>query len=148
MVAKRIVEERTDEYFMGKFDACDLNSKCKSIYDNYQKYSMAQIMAEHTRSKVRIEKLDECASVNFRHAGQKLKRLNESEMTAYITYINEKMLQEMALEKKNETMLNVKLIYGTILRQLPDNLTPEQQAIKSEMEQVLSSYFVKIENVM
>ena len=139
---------RVDEYFMEKFEASSVQLKCQSIYENYEQYEMAQIMAERTSSKVRQANLDDMAEVNFRQAGQKLKKLNESELTTYLRFVKDKMLIAIKNEKEDSNMLSVKLRFGTILRQLPQTLTLEQQTIKQEMEEVLSTYFVKIENVM
>ena len=144
----KVEQYRTDEYFMDKFDACNVGAKCKSIFDHYVKYSTAQLMAERTSSEKRLEELDARAELNFRLAGKKLGKLTSGELSTYLNFIKSKMLNEMKIRSNEKIMLNIKMYYGTMLRQLPNNLTPEQQATKNEMEEMLSDYFVKIEREM
>ena len=141
-------EKHTDEYFMKKFSEYSTKGKCQSILDNYLAYGMSQIMEGTTKSKARLEKLDTSAEVNFRLAGKKIKQLSSDELTAYLQYVKEKMLNSMSAANTDKLMLNIKMCYGTILRQLPVDLTSEQHAIKDEIENILESYFIKLDKEM
>ena len=140
---------------MDKFESSSTAHKCKLIYSHFSSYSTALKFTEQTKSEDRIKQFDDSAELSFRLASKQLNMLSSDELTEFMNFIKERLLETIKLNSRKTKpdnvdgkMLNTRLMFSTILRQLPETLTPEQQAIKTEMENIVSNYFVKIENVM
>ena len=140
--------EYINESDMRVFETVSSKRKAQIVYKNFQNY-------EFNKRKMELAKREEEKDAYALHvdrfwiiASKQLNSLSEEELTEYLKLVQSEMSKSMKMSKTNEAMLQVKLRFGTIIRRLPSNLTQEQLTIKSEMEGVLSSYFVKIENEM
>ena len=134
--------QETEEYFMKKFQAKTPTAKCKAIFDCFALYSKAQNATALTRSKKRMEKLDDSAEINYRLACKQLSMLSESELTMYLTLLRDNMTKAFA-SAKEEQKLSTRMDYSMRLRHIPANLTSEQQSLRDEMVELLENYYVK-----
>ena len=138
---------QTEEYFLKKFDAKSPIAKSRAIFDCFSAYSSAQNLSALAKSRKRLDKLDDTAEINFRLACKQLKLLSTEELTIFLHFVREKMVSDF-LSAKEEQKLNARLEYSRILRLLPEVLTPDQQALKNEMLDMIENYYIKDDKQM
>ena len=139
---------QTEEYLMNKFAARSVKGKCRSIFDCFAKYCKDQNSLSSARSEKKIKELEGSAEINFRLAKKQIESLEKQGLvTEYLKLVKDKMRSDLASAKESQ-MLNTRMLYSAILRNLPDTPTEEQTILKNQMETMLSSYFIKDENIM
>jgi hypothetical protein len=133
---------QTEEYFLKKFMTKSPTAKCKAIIDCFSLYALSQEATTFTKSKRRIERLDDSAEVNFRLACKQLELLSPEELTIYLNYVKSQMTKDFDVAKEDQK-LYTRIEYSRLLRHLPDGLTSEQQGLRDEMQRMLDNYYVK-----
>lgn len=136
--------KQTEEYFLKKFEAQTPRAKCNSIFECFVSYNNAIKSAEKTTSKIKLEKLDDVAEINFRLARKQMSLLNEKELTTYLELVKERMERDFASIKETD-MLNARMQYSLLLRHIPEGLTPQQQTIKKELQSKLENFYIRNE---
>ncbi len=121
---------------MERFEKSSPKQKAQLIFRSFQSYRANQ-------SKVAKAKTDEEKDAFAVHverfwllANKQIKSLNDSEMTVYLRSISDRLSK--ALESRDDNkVLDNKLLFGTILRQLPEGMSEEHLGIKTRLEEML-----------
>ena len=99
---------------------------------NLDKVSKAKTDEEKDRLDIQAERL-------FALAVRQVKSLSESELTDYLSHIESRLSK--ALETKDDVrLLSSRMLFGTIIRQLPESLLEYQQPIRDRIDGLMDEF--------
>ena len=123
---------------MERFDAASPKRKAQIILKNFQNYKMNQ--SKLARAKTEEEK--DAFTVHIERfwllANKQVRSLDDAEMTVYLSAIQDKLSKVIAAQNDDKLLEN-KLFFGTILRQLPQDMTAENMSSRDSLQEMLSS---------
>ena len=123
---------------MQRFESASPRRKAQLILKNFQNYKNAQ--SKFARAKTDEEK--DAFSVHTERfwllANKQVRTLGEEEMTVYLSVIRDRLAKVVA-EQKDDKVLDNKLFFGTVLRQLPENMSEGNNGARTELNEMLSS---------
>ena len=123
---------------MDRFDASSPKRKAQIILKNFQNYKMNQ--SKLARAKTEEEK--DAFTVHIERfwllANKQVRSLDDAEMTVYLSAIQDKLSKVIAAQNDDKVLDN-KLFFGTILRQLPQDMTAENMSSRDSLQEMLSS---------
>ena len=123
---------------MERFDAASPKRKAQIILKNFQNYKMNQ--SKLARAKTEEEK--DAFTVHIERfwllANKQVRSLDDAEMTVYLSAIQDKLSKVIAAQNDDKVLDN-KLFFGTILRQLPQDMTAENMSSRDSLQEMLSS---------
>ena len=127
-----------NESDMQRFESATPKAKAQLILKNFQNYKNAQ--AKFARAKTDEEK--DAFSVHTERfwllANKQVRSLDDNEMSYYLAAIQTKLAKVIA-ERNDDKVLDRKLFFGTILRQLPENMSEGNNGVRVELNEMLSS---------
>lgn len=127
-----------NESDMQRFESATPKRKAQLILKNFQNYKSAQV--KFARAKTDEEK--DAFSVHTERfwllANKQVKSLSDDEMAVYLSAIQSRLSKVIA-EQNDDKVLDNKLFFGTILRQLPENMTDTNNGAKMELAEMLAS---------
>ena len=130
--------EYINEGDMQRFDSASPRRKAQLILKNFQNYKNAQ--SKFARAKTDEEK--DAFSVHTERfwllANKQVRALGEEEMAVYLSVIRDRLAKVVA-EQKDDKVLDNKLFFGTVLRQLPENMSEGNNGARTELNEMLSS---------
>lgn len=130
--------EYINEGDMQRFESASPRRKAQLILKNFQNYKNAQ--SKFARAKTDEEK--DAFSVHTERfwllANKQVRTLGEEEMAVYLSVIRDRLAKVVA-EQKDDKVLDNKLFYGTVLRQLPENMSEGNNGARTELNEMLSS---------
>ena len=123
---------------MERFDAASPKRKAQIILKNFQNYKMNQ--SKLARAKTEEEK--DAYTVHIERfwllANKQVRSLDDAEMTVYLSAIQDKLGKVIA-SQNDDKVLDNKLFFSTILRQLPKDMTAENMSSRDSLQEMLSS---------
>ena len=123
---------------MERFDSATAKRKAQIIIKNFQNYKQNQVRL--ARAKTEEEK--DAFTIHIERfwllANRQVRSLNDEEMTIYLSAIKDR-LGRVIEAKNDDKVLDNKLFFGTILRQLPAQMTEENLASRESLQEMLSS---------
>ena len=123
---------------MERFDAASPKRKAQIILKNFQNYKMNQ--SKLARAKTEEEK--DAYTVHIERfwllANKQVRSLDDAEMTVYLSAIQDKLGKVIA-SQNDDKVLDNKLFFGTILRQLPKDMTAENMSSRDSLQEMLST---------
>ncbi len=130
--------EYINEGDMQRFESASPRRKAQLILKNFQNYKNAQ--SKFARAKTDEEK--DAFSVHTERfwllANKQVRTLGEEEMAVYLSVIRDRLAKVVA-EQKDDKVLDNKLFFGTVLRQLPENMSEGNNGARTELNEMLSS---------
>ena len=130
--------EYINEGDMQRFESASPRRKAQLILKNFQNYKNAQ--SKFARAKTDEEK--DAFSVHTERfwllANKQVRTLGEEEMSVYLSVIRDRLAKVVA-EQKDDKVLDNKLFFGTVLRQLPENMSEGNNGARTELNEMLSS---------
>ncbi len=130
--------EYINEGDMQRFERASPRRKAQLILKNFQNYKNAQF--KFARAKTDEEK--DAFSVHTERfwllANKQVRTLGEEEMAVYLSVIRDRLAKVVA-EQKDDKVLDNKLFFGTVLRQLPENMSEGNNGARTELNEMLSS---------
>ena len=123
---------------MERFDVASPKRKAQIILKNFQNYKMNQ--SKLARAKTEEEK--DAYTVHIERfwllANKQVRSLDDAEMTVYLSAIQDKLSKVIAAQNDDKVLDN-KLFFGTILRQLPKDMTAENMSSRDSLQEMLST---------
>ena len=123
---------------MRRFEEAAPKRKAQLIIKNFQNYKMNQ--TKFAKAKTQEEK--DAFSIHIERfwmlANKQVKSLSDEEMAIYLSAVKERVVK--VIENPNdEKLLDNKLFFGTILRQLPTEMSADNMSSKGNIQELLSS---------
>lgn len=123
---------------MRRFEEATPKRKAQLIIKNFQNYKMNQ--TKFAKAKTQEEK--DAFSIHIERfwmlANKQVKSLSDEEMAIYLSSVKERVVK--VIENPNdEKLLDNKLFFGTILRQLPTEMSADNMSSKCNIQELLSS---------
>ena len=127
-----------NESDMQRFESASAKRKAQLILKNFQNYKNAQ--SKFARAKTDEEK--DAFSVHTERfwllANKQVRSLSDEEMTVYLSAIQTRLAKVIA-EQNDDKVLDNKLFYGTVIRQLPENMSDTNNGARAELNEMLQS---------
>ena len=130
--------EYINESDMERFNTASAKRKAQLILKNFQNYKMNQVKL----AKAKTEEEKDAFTVHIERfwllANKQVRSLDDEEMAVYLSAIKDKLGK--VLEANNDDkVLDNKLYFGTILRQLPTSMTEDNIASRDDIQTMLST---------
>ncbi len=126
-----------NESDMQRFESSTPKRKAQLILKNFQNYKSAQ--DKFARAKTDEDK--DAFSVHTERfwilANKQVKSLSDEEMAVYLSAIQTR-LAKVVDEKSDDRVLGNKLFFGTVLRQLPENMSEDNSLKRLELDEMLN----------
>ena len=129
--------EYINESDMERFNTASAKRKSQLILKNFQNYKMNQ--AKLARAKTEEEKSAFTIHIErfWLLANKQVRSLTDEEMSVYLAAIKDRLGK--VLEAQNDDkVLDNKLFFGTILRQLPAEMTADNMASRDALKEMLT----------
>lgn len=127
-----------NESDMQRFESATPKRKAQLIIRNFQNYKNAQ--SKFARAKTNEEK--DAFSVHTERfwllANKQVKSLSDDEMAVYLSAIQTRLAKVIA-EQNDDKVLDNKLFYGTVIRQLPESMSDTNNGARAELNEMLQS---------
>ena len=127
-----------NESDMQRFESATPKRKAQLILKNFQNYKNAQ--SKFARAKTDEEK--DAFSVHTERfwllANKQVRSLSDEEMTVYLSVIQTRLAKAIA-EQNDDKVLDNKLFYGTVIRQLPESMSDTNNGARAELNEMLQS---------
>ena len=127
-----------NESDMQRFESASTKRKAQLILKNFQNYKNAQ--SKFARAKTDEEK--DAFSVHTERfwllANKQVRSLSDEEMTVYLSAIQTRLAKVIA-EQNDDKVLDNKLFYGTVIRQLPESMSDTNNGARAELNEMLQS---------
>ena len=127
-----------NESDMQRFESATPKRKAQLILKNFQNYKNAQ--SKFARAKTDEEK--DAFSVHTERfwllANKQVRSLSDEEMTVYLSAIQTRLAKVIA-EQNDDKVLDNKLFYGTVIRQLPESMSDTNNGARAELNEMLQS---------
>lgn len=127
-----------NESDMQRFESASAKIKAQLILKNFQNYKNAQ--SKFARAKTDEEK--DAFSVHTERfwllANKQVRSLSDEEMTVYLSAIQTRLAKVIA-EQNDDKVLDNKLFYGTVIRQLPESMSDTNNGARAELNEMLQS---------
>ena len=123
---------------MKRFEEATPKRKAQLIIKNFQNYKMNQTKF----AKAKTEEDKDAYSVHIERfwllANKQVKSLDDEELSIYLSAIKERIVKVID-NPNNEKLLDNKLFFGTILRQLPTEMSADNMFSRDQIQELLSS---------
>ena len=121
-----------------QFENASAKGKAQLIIRNFQNEKRAQLKVAKAKTEEEKETYSLHAERFWILAKKQVMSLSEEELFVYLSAIKGKLARVIA-ERNDNKVVDNKLLFGTLIRELPENLSERNNEIKSQLVEMLAS---------
>ena len=124
---------------MSEFETLSPKQKARCVYKHFCDYYSFQEKSYKAKNQVDKDRFDVEIERHFSLAMGQLKSLSQLELGEYLSLIVSK-LQSVIQQSSQDKLISNKMIFGTIIRQIPEQLNIENQSTFQSLKNLYDEF--------